>query len=198
MIALGEGRREVLFAIPGGLLGAAAWTLLYQTSLGHWLLSAANLGDLVVTGDIATIRPVPTLLVAVVYAAVCLALLSFLPRYRVASAVTCAISRTGRPTSTIGCVHATPRPTREGAVDLLGSRPERRLERLTEHEVPSANLYARTIRVVGFLVAAVVVMSLFLRQPFGQSTTYSWVVGHLFFPDFDYSRQASRRSVGSR
>jgi uncharacterized membrane protein YedE/YeeE len=44
MIALGEGRREVLFAIPGGLLGAAAWTLLYQTSPGHWLVSAANTG----------------------------------------------------------------------------------------------------------------------------------------------------------
>ena len=60
MIALGEGRREMPFAIPGGLLGAAAWTLLYQTSPGHWLVNATNLGNLVVTGDIATnaFRPV--------------------------------------------------------------------------------------------------------------------------------------------
>lgn len=190
MIALGEGRREALFAIPGGLLGAAAWTLLYQTSLGHWLLSAANLGDLVVIGDIATIRPVPTLIVAVVYAVVCLALLSFLPRYKGGqrSYLRYLTDGTTDEHDRI-CALDTAAYLGEGAVDLLGSRPESRLERLTESEVPSANLHARTIRVVGFLVAAVVVLSLFLRQPFGQSTTYSWVVGHLFFPDFDYSHQ---------
>lgn len=32
-MALGESRRDVLYAIPGGILGAAAWTLLYQ---GAW------------------------------------------------------------------------------------------------------------------------------------------------------------------
>lgn len=190
MIALGEGRREVLFAIPGGLLGAAAWTLLYQTSPGHWLVSTANFGDLVVTGDIATIRPVPTLLVAVGYAAVCLALLSFLPRYK-GGRRSYLRSLTDGTTDEHDrmCARDTAAYLGEGAVDLFGSRPERRLERLTENEVPSANLYAKTIRVVGALIAALVVLSLFLRQPFGQSTTYSWVVGHLFFPDFDYSRQ---------
>lgn len=190
MIALGEGRREALFAIPGGLLGAAAWTLLYQTSLGHWLLSAANLGDLVVTGDIANIRPLSTLLVAVAYAAVCLALLSLLPRYKGGKRSYLRYLTDGTTDEHDRmCERDTAAYLGEGAVDPLGPRPERRLERLTENEVPSANLYARTIRVVGFLVAAIVVMSLFLRQPFGQSTTYSWVVGHLFLPNFEYSRQ---------
>jgi hypothetical protein len=62
MLALGEGRRDALVAIPGGLLGAAAWTLLYQTPLGHWLIATADFGDLVVTGDIHTVRPVPILI----------------------------------------------------------------------------------------------------------------------------------------
>lgn len=190
MIALGEGRREVLFAIPGGLLGAAAWTLLYQTSLGHWLVSAANLGDLVVTGDIATIRPVPTLLVAVAYAALCLALLSFLPRYKGGRRSYLRYLTDGTTDEHDRmCARDTAAYLAEGAVDPFGSRPQRRLEHLTENWVPSANLYAKTVRVVGVLVAVVVVLSLFLRQPFGQSTTYSWVIGHLFFPDFDYSRQ---------
>lgn len=190
MIALGEGRREVLFAIPGGLLGAAAWTLLYQTSLGHWLVNAANLGDLVATGDVATIRPVPTLLVAVAYAAVCLALLSFLPRYKGGRRSYLRYLTNGTTDEHDRmCARDTAAYLAEGAVDPFGSQPERRLARLTDNEVPGANFYARTIRVVGVMIAAVVVLSLFVRQPFGQSTTYSWVVGHLFLPDFDYSRQ---------
>ncbi len=46
-IALGEGRRDVLYAIPGALLGAAAWTVVYQTPAGRWLVSAANFGEAV-------------------------------------------------------------------------------------------------------------------------------------------------------
>ncbi len=82
MIALGEGRRELLWAIPGGLLGAAVWTLLYQSEFGRWLVSAANFGDLVVTGDIAGIHPIPIFVAAVVYAGIALTLLYFLPRYK--------------------------------------------------------------------------------------------------------------------
>ncbi len=55
--------------------------------------------------------------------------------------------------------------------------------------MPTANFYARTISVVGFIVAVVVVLSIFLHQIFGQSTTYSWLVGRLFLDDFAYSRQ---------
>ena len=38
-MALDEGRRDAVYAVFGGLLGAASWTLIYQTSFGHWLVS---------------------------------------------------------------------------------------------------------------------------------------------------------------
>lgn len=47
---------------------------------------------------------------------------------------------------------------------------------------------ARPTMAVAAVIAVLVVLSLFLRQPFGQSTTYSWVVGELVLPGFDYSR----------
>ena len=37
-------QRGLLGAIPGGLLGAAAWTLLYQSPFGRWPVTAANFG----------------------------------------------------------------------------------------------------------------------------------------------------------
>ncbi|MHB1566007.1 MAG: hypothetical protein ACYCXG_04715 [Acidiferrobacter sp.] len=49
-MALGEGRRDALFAIPAGLLGAASWTALYQTQVGQWLVNQANVGSVLITG----------------------------------------------------------------------------------------------------------------------------------------------------
>jgi len=81
-MALGEGRRDALYAVAGGVLGAAAWTLVYQTAVGHWLVTSANYGSLIATGSIKHIHPWPTFGVAVAYAVVLLALAFFLPRFK--------------------------------------------------------------------------------------------------------------------
>lgn len=190
MIAVGEGRREALWAIPGGLLGAACWTLLYQSQFGRWLVTAANFGDLVVTGNIADIRPMPIFAFAVVYAAIALTLLYFLPRYK-GGEHSCLRHMTGTPTDAHDQRFArdTAAYLAEGAADPVGAGPGTWFQRRAARGVTDSNFYARTISMVAFTVAAVVVLSLFLRQPFGQSTTYSWVVGHLFMPDFDYSKE---------
>jgi len=189
-IALGEGRRDVLYAIPGAFLGAAAWTVLYQTQVGQWLVRTANYGDRVVTGDIRNIQPVPMLAIAVGYAAVALSLLYFLPRYRggkhscLRHLGACAVDAHDRE-----FMQDTARYLAEGSVDRTGARRTGWSVRLTSQDVPTANFYARTISVVALIVAVVVVASMFLRQPFGQSTTYSWIVGQLFLPDFAYSAE---------
>lgn len=189
-IALGEGRRDVLYAIPGGLLGAAAWTVLYETPTGQWLVTTANYGDLVITGNIAGLRVVPTLIVAIGYAAVVLTLLYFLPRYKGGKHScfrhlgTCALDEHDQ-----ACMRDTTEYLAEGAVDLTGSRTAGWYQRLNHREVPTANFYARTISFVGIAVAVVVVLAIFLHQIFGQSTTYSWLVGRLFLPDFAYSKE---------
>lgn len=190
LIALGEGRRDVLYAIPGGLLGAAAWTILYETSAGHWLVTAANYGDLVVTGHIASVHPLPTFLVAVGYAAVVLTLLYFLPRYKGGEhscfrhLANCTLGERDR-----AFMQDTAEYLAEGAVDPTGSRTPGWYQRLTTRDVPEANFYARTISFVGLAIALLVVLAIFLHQIFGQSTTYSWVVGQLFLRHFAYSEE---------
>ncbi|MCA2256319.1 YeeE/YedE family protein, partial [Mycobacterium intracellulare] len=67
LMALGEGRRDAVYALPGGLLGAAAWTVIYQTAPGRWLVHTADYGDLIVSGSIDHIRPLFTFLVAALY-----------------------------------------------------------------------------------------------------------------------------------
>jgi uncharacterized protein len=191
VIALGEGRQDVLAALPGGLLGAAAWTALYQTDAGRWLVNTANFGDLVATGNLAHLRPIPMLAIAVAYAAVSLTLLYYLPRYK-GGEHSCMrhLSRTAAVDEhDQAFAEDTAAYLGEGAALPAWSGHGAWLSRLTSQRVPSANFYARTTFLVALFVAAVVVLSLFLRQPFGMSTTYSWVVGHLFMPGFDYSKQ---------
>ena len=50
---------------------------------------------------------------------------------------------------------------------------------------------------IGVALALVAVAAMFLRQIFGQSTTYSWLVGHLFMPDFTYSRSFHQHRLGT-
>jgi len=187
-IALGEGRRDALYAIPGGLMGAAAWTLIYQTTVGQLLVSSANVGEMVVTGHVADTRPWTMLAVAVGYAAVVLTLLYFLPRYK-GGAHSC------RRHLGTGCVddhdRAFIRDTTafltEGAVDVAQRRVRRLQQWVNAEAVPFTNYYARTILGVASTVALIVVGSILLRQVFGQSTTYSWLIGTLLLQNFDYT-----------
>ncbi|WP_353618557.1 YeeE/YedE thiosulfate transporter family protein [Arthrobacter sp. SLBN-53] len=82
LMAIGEGRRDALLAIPGGLLGASAWTALADTGFGRWIVSEANFGDLVAGGNIHDVPPARMVAIALVYAAAALGALYFLPRYR--------------------------------------------------------------------------------------------------------------------
>ncbi|MGW4097295.1 YeeE/YedE thiosulfate transporter family protein [Mycobacterium sp. NPDC004974] len=189
MIALGEGRRDVLAALPGGLLGAAAWTAVYQTDVGRWLVHTADLGDLVATGDIADIRPIPMLAIAIAYAAAALTLLYYLPRYaggrhsclQHLRTTTAPVDEHDRAFAADTSAYLAEGTTAPAWTTLLSPPASQR--------TPSTTFFARTTAMAATFVAALVVLSLFLRQPFGMSTTYSWVVGHLFMPGFDYSRQ---------
>lgn len=189
LIALGEGRRDALIAIPGALAGAAAWTLTYQTPAGHWLATAADFGDLVAGGRIADAPPGRMLSIAVAYAAVALAVLYFLPRYR-GGEHCCLRDLSGHQLN--ACDRAAAADT---AAYLWEGAPAGRsagwFERRAKAYVGDPRFFARTIAVVALSISVVTVAAIFLRQQFGQSTTYSWVVGQLFLPGYDYSRQVA-------
>ncbi|GAS95840.1 transporter [Mycolicibacterium canariasense] len=192
LIALGEGRRDALAAIPGGLLGAAAWTALFGTPVGQWLTTTANYGGLVAGGYLNAQATARMLAIAVGYAALAFALLRYLPRFRGGERC-CLRELSGATPSEFErrMMHDTIAYLYEG-VDERAGRRRPWFERIYRDQVAHPAFFTRTVAVVATGVAALVVLSIFLRQPFGQSTTYSWLVGELFMPDFAYSHQVIR------
>ncbi|WP_200885684.1 YeeE/YedE thiosulfate transporter family protein [Mycobacterium kyorinense] len=184
LMALGEGRRDALYALPGGLLGAAAWTILYQTVVGHWLLHTAGYGDLILSGSVHHIRPVFTFLIAAVYAVALLAAAAFLPRY--SGGKSCLVQAARRQTDAHdqNSMSDTAAYLAEGG--LAEDRPER-LHSLMITDVPNSNFYSRTKLATSVFIGGLVVVAIFLHQIFGESTTYSWFVGRVFLPHLEYS-----------
>jgi hypothetical protein len=157
----------------------------YQTALGRWPVDTANYGDLIATESIHHIRPVLALLVAIAYAIALLAGTALLPRYaRGSSCLTQAV---------VGRVDPRGQQLMAGIVAYLaegdldrGGSP--RFHKMITSDVPNGTFYSRAKLTTSALLGAVVVLAIFLHQPFGESTTYSWFAGCLFLPGFEYSR----------
>ncbi|WP_241473433.1 YeeE/YedE thiosulfate transporter family protein [Mycolicibacterium neoaurum] len=187
LMAIGEGRRDALLAIPGGLLGASAWTALADTDFGRWIVSDANFGDVVAGGNIHDVSPARMVVLALLYAAAALCALYFLPRYRASRHCCLRSIRGGEPDSYDRQMAIdTHRYLNEGARRPIVRRNT--LARLSEHYVTLPGFFVRATILAGSAVAILGVLALFLRQQFGQSTTYSWVVGVLFMRDSAYSQ----------
>ncbi|WP_053959385.1 YeeE/YedE thiosulfate transporter family protein [Sulfobacillus thermosulfidooxidans] len=184
-MALGEGRRDVLYAIPGGILGAATWTLLYQTSWGQWLVHTLNFGDLILTGSIKHIHPTETFIVSLLYAAVLLLIAYFLPRYQ-GGRKSCLRQSMSKTVDDVD---------REYKADTLAYLSEGGMEvntgswnkEIVEQDVPNSNFYSPVMLFVGAVIGITVVLGIFLHQIFGESTTFSWLAGQLLLPHYAYS-----------
>ncbi|WP_051005455.1 YeeE/YedE thiosulfate transporter family protein [Sulfobacillus thermosulfidooxidans] len=184
-MALGEGRRDVLYAIPGGILGAAAWTLLYQSAWGQWLVHTLNFGNLIITGSIKHIHPGLTFGISLIYATILLLVAYFLPRYQGGhkSCIRQSFSKTMDPTD------------QEYRADTLAYLSEGGLSvntnswnhEIVARDVPNPNFYSPIMLFVGAVIGVTVVLGIFLHQIFGESTTFSWLAGRLFLPHYAYS-----------
>jgi uncharacterized membrane protein YedE/YeeE len=187
-MALGEGRRDALFAIPAGLLGAASWTIIYQTQVGQWIVSQANVGSILISGrTIAASRPIDVLLIAIPYAIALLLLAYFLPRFR-GSKHSCIVSlvKGGHDEDNV-VLHAIREDTvaflLEGSIAKKGGKAERFAYALSSQP----NVYSPVLILIGLIVGVAVVLDILLHQIFGESTTYSWVVAVLILPTYQYS-----------
>lgn len=184
LMGLGEGRRDALYAVPGGLLGAAAWTVVYQTAPGRWLTHTADYGDLIASGSVHQIRPLFTFLFAALYAGALLLGAALLPRYsRGKSCLVRAAAGTSNSRDQTS-MSDTAAYLAEGG---LPARRPNRLQRAIAADVPSSNPYSRMKLGTSILIGLLVVAAIFLHQIFGESTTYSWLAGKLFFPDSQYT-----------
>lgn len=178
-MALGEGRRDAIYAVLGGLLGAATWTVIYQTAFGNWLVTFMNLGQIYFGGQVGTNLDAG-FLIAVVWAAIMFTVAYTLPRYKGGKSCAYVNTHKGYKLSE----QETARYEELAGVLLEGSSMPLGKENLPEkvnHDWSvSSNLFGVVMLSVGVIIGLTVVLEMFLHQIFGESTTYSWMVAQLW------------------
>ncbi|NMP21890.1 YeeE/YedE thiosulfate transporter family protein [Sulfobacillus harzensis] len=163
LMALAEGRRDAVWALLGGLMGAAAWTAMSTTAAGHWLVSYANAGNVMAGARLVgkyTLRglsPGTLWAIATLYGLSLVMLAWTLPRFRMP-------------------VDAWPRRRARPAYRL------RDIERYGSHS--REPLLVGSAVLLGLLTS----LGMVLHQIFGVSTTYSWLVGKMLFAHAPYSQ----------
>ncbi|EZQ07060.1 transporter [Candidatus Acidianus copahuensis] len=193
-MALGEGRRDAIYAVFGAILGAATWTVLYQTPVGQWLVNTLNFGSVVIGGthvDKFIIRPwygTPAVIfgISLVYAVGLFLVAYYLPRYKggVRSCLRENIEKRSTPYEV--------EKHKETAMFLTdGGLPYSEnsiAKKLNEYYATESNVTRWFMVSVAGIVGLTVVLEMFLHQIFGESTTDSWLAGMLFLPTFKYSQ----------
>lgn len=196
-MALGEGRRDALYAVPAGLMGAFAWTLFSTTDFGQWLVHTDNLGQILITGKtVAESSPGMLFILAIVFAFLLLAVAWFIPRYPASKHVCLRAHLSG------GKGHDEDNPVLQAIRDdnvaylLEGSiaRKGGKAEKFVRALASEPNSYSPVLVIVAVTVGLVVVLGVILHQIFGESTTYSWLVS-FFTPEIEYSKKV-QHSVG--
>lgn len=190
-MALGEGRRDALFAVPAGLLGALAWTALYQTSVGQWLVNTNNYGEILITGKtVAESNPTTLFVISILWAALLLFIAWKTPRFPGSKHVCLKAQFKGK----VGHDEDNPilKEAREDTVQMLleGSiaRKGGKAEKFAYALSTEPNSYSKLLIIVAATVGLLIVLDIILHQIFGESTTYSWVIGTYLWPNAAYSQ----------
>ncbi len=180
-MALGEGRRDAVYAVLGGLLGAASWTLIYQTSFGHWLVTYDNFGQIYFGGAVDTDLYVG-FGIAVAWAIIMFSVAYFLPRYKggKSCAYTSLHKERGLSPQEESKYVETAGMLLEGSSMPLGKH--NLPEKVNYHWTVSSKLFGVVMMSVGIIIGLTVVLEMFLHQIFGESTTYSWIVAKIWLP----------------
>jgi uncharacterized membrane protein YedE/YeeE len=195
-MALGEGRRDAVYAVFGAILGAASWTALYQTPAGQWLVKTLNFGSVIIGATHPSgkeylipwngLTPLDLFGIAVVYAIGMFLLAYFLPRYKggVRSCIRANLSKRMTPVE-LKMHEDTARYLTDGGLPYSENSIAKKLN---EYYAVESNVTRWFMVLVGAIVALTVVAEMFMHQIFGESTTDSWIAGYLFMPSFKYSQ----------
>ncbi len=180
-MALGEGRRDAIYALFGGLLGAATWTVIYQTAFGHWLVTFMNLGEITFVGQVDTNLRIG-FLVAIVWAAILLTVAYTLPRYK--NGKSCLYYSTHKDYKFSPEEEAQHKEAAEVLLEgaSMPTGENNVASKVNYNWSTSSKLFGRVMLSVGIIIGLTVVLEMFLHQIFGESTTYSWMVAWLWLP----------------
>jgi uncharacterized membrane protein YedE/YeeE len=195
-MALGEGRRDAVYALFGAILGAATWTALYQTPVGQWLTTVGNFGNLVIgatnpPGEEYLIpwnglTPLDLFGISIIYAIGMFLVAYYVPRYKggLRSCLRANIERRRSPRH-LQMTEDTARYLTTGALPYSENSLAKRLN---EYYATESNITRLSLLSVAGIVSYTVVAMMFLHQIFGGSDTFSWIAGYLFMPNFQYSQ----------
>ena len=201
-MALGEGRRDAVYAVFGAVLGAASWTALYHTPAGQWLVNTLNFGSLVLGGKKISpfvIQPLDGLTrldlfgISVVYGVALFIIAYYLPRYKGGerSCLRANVEKRMTPYEIQKHIDTAKFLTDGGLPYKKGSTAQK----LNEYYAVEDNVTRWFMISVAGIVGLTVVAEMFLHQIFGESTTDSWLAGQLFLPTFKYS-EAVFKGIG--
>ncbi|ARM76667.1 YeeE/YedE thiosulfate transporter family protein [Acidianus manzaensis] len=194
-MALGEGRRDAVYAVFGAILGAATWTVLYQTPAGQWLVNTLNFGSLVLGGKhvdtfiiqpFSGLTPIDLFGISIVYAIAMFLVAYYTPRYK-GGARSCLRENIERRSTPIEIQKHmdTARYLTDGG---LPYNDKSIAKKMNEYYATESNVTRWFMVSVAGIVGLTVVLEMFLHQIFGESTTDSWIAGQLFLPNFKYSQ----------
>jgi uncharacterized membrane protein YedE/YeeE len=189
-MALGEGRRDAVYAIPAGLLGALAWTLLSDTEIGHWLVNAGNMGQILISGKTVEATSTSTiLLVAIPFSLALLAIAWIVPRYPEIPIAPLTAQLKSIPGHSDDNPILRARRDDTAAYLLEGSIAQKNsfAVKIARNFTSEPNTFSITHIGIAVSIGLTVVLGLFLHQIFGESTTYSWIVSFMA-PSIEYSK----------
>jgi len=165
-IALGQGRRDAIYAVLGGLLGAFTWSAIFGVARGFFW-DTLNFGPLTWATVFGLDSRAEIFGVSLVFGLILLSVFFFLPRFpKQTTKQSCAYHLAGANRDVTKFNEVIDEESRK----YPNARPY-----ITNLINESSIQNARSIIILGleFTIAAVAVI--ILRQIFGESTTYSWI-----------------------
>ncbi|MGB9814829.1 MAG: YeeE/YedE thiosulfate transporter family protein [Thermoplasmata archaeon] len=171
-IALGQGRRDAIWAVLGGLLGAFTWSVIFGP-VKDFFWNTLNFGPITWASLVGATTRIEIFAVSLVFGIILLLLFFFLPRYP------------GQPLRQCCFSHLLGRNKDVVRFDELIEEEKEKypksrnfIRRITNE---SSTWNARYVVFLGleFTIAAVAVI--ILHQIFGESTTYSWIGAQLSY-----------------
>ncbi|MCL4344375.1 MAG: YeeE/YedE family protein [Nitrososphaerota archaeon] len=165
-IALGQGRRDALYAIIGGLLGAFTWSAMF--GYVKWFFwDTLNFGP-VTWASLFNLTTRPEIFgVSIIFGAILLLMFFLLPRYP------------KQPTTQSCAYHLAGKNKEVTKFDVVIDEEQKKYPKarpyITNLINQSSIENARSIILLGIAFTVAAVSVIILRQIFGESTTYSWI-----------------------
>jgi hypothetical protein len=162
-IALGQGRRDAVYAVIGGLLGALTWSLIFGRAR-YFLWDTLNFGPITWPTVFGLTSKLDEFLVAIVFGALMISMWLFVPRRQGGRA--CVLHLTGKAKEVM--------PLEDEISEFKEDYPK-----IPNYVIESVSVQqprsSRIIFALAFDFALVAVAVIVLRQIFGESTTYAWI-----------------------